>query len=130
MALTKREIQTDPCAIILDQMQRVPDLPVYFDQSIRYTDFLTIVLTALAVLLAVLGLGIGLLAFVGYRQIINAAKKSAVEAVNREIKSYFEGQEFRDVLQVVTGKAVPVDDEPKPTPEKKIGEEYPKEGSV
>ena len=105
-----------------------PNLPVYFDQSIRYTDFLSITLTALAVILAALGIIIGILAFVGYRQILNAGKLAAARAVKVEIREYFEGKEFRNVLAEVTttvqGEGATVQFEfPAAT---KVAEEYPK----
>ncbi len=57
-----------------------PTLPVYVDQSIRYTDYLSIVLSALAVILAVLPIGLATVGLIGYNAIL---KK--VEARAREI---------------------------------------------
>jgi ABC-type uncharacterized transport system YnjBCD permease subunit len=100
----------------------VPDLPVYVDQSIRYTDFLSITLTALAVILAVLGVVVAVLAFVGYHQILNAGRQEA----RRAASEYLAGESFKNVLKEVTGAVPQPGVSVAAAAEKEIAKEYPK----
>jgi MFS superfamily sulfate permease-like transporter len=118
--------------MLLQAGPKIPDLPVYVDQSIKYTDFLSIVLTALAVLLTALAIAIGIAAIWGYTKIVEEAKRIATRAAERavetQIRAYFEGP-FRDTLKEVVG--VPVAPAPAPPGEEAqgtVGKPYPETG--
>jgi hypothetical protein len=66
------------------------DLP-----AITYTDFLTITLTALCVILATLGFIVAALAVIGYRDIKKAAKKAAESAIIAKLKEYPDAAEMQ-----------------------------------
>ena len=99
---------------------QAPDLPVYVDQSMRYTDFLSITLTALGLILAGLAIFIAIMAYFGQREIIAAGKRQAKMAVRAELARFFAGKEGKDLIKEVTG-AVPQTG----ADAQKVAEEYP-----
>jgi hypothetical protein len=121
-----------------------PELPVYIDQSMRYTDYLSIALTALAVLLAALAIFIGVAAVVGYSSIKDESRKvaTAVAAdavtgfldkirtetkaiLDDEIKKIREGTDFAESQPPQQG--APESGETASEGES-VGERYPKDG--
>jgi hypothetical protein len=112
----------------------IPDLPVYVDQSIKYTDFLSIVLTALAVVLAALAIAIGIAAIWGYNTIVEEAKRIATRAaetaVESKIRAYFEGQSFRDTLKEVVAPLAPAPPQAGGAGEGTVGKPYPEKGGT
>ncbi len=65
-----------------------PNLPVYLDQSMRYTDYLSITLTALAVMIAILAIVLGIAGFYGYNAIIQLAADRAETAALKKIDEF------------------------------------------
>ena len=65
----------------------------------KYTDFLSITLTALAVILAALGIGLAITGIFGYRAIIGLAADRAEKAALRRIEEFFKESETTAMLK-------------------------------
>lgn len=57
--------------------------------NMAYTDLVAIILTAVAVLVTVLGVGIAIITFIGFHQIKKAAKDAGMRAALAEAKKQF-----------------------------------------
>src|ERR1700676_11934 len=70
-------------------------------QGLRYSEFLSITLTALAVILAALGILIGILALWGYKAIKTEARKAASKAVQDAIQGMISSEQIKDHIKDV-----------------------------
>lgn len=110
---------------------------------ISYEEFISILLTALAVILAALGLGIGALAILGYTQLKRGlhemAKKHVEEAMEKKLKEYptpIDMQNYQNQIvappapnQVAVASNVGVQKEgaDEPAPQRTVSAPYPGE---
>ena len=117
-----------------------PNLPVYLDQSMRYTDYLSITLTALAVMIAILAIVLGIAGFYGYNAIIQLAADRAEKAALKKIEEFLQAVETTEMLKnfvvekLSDGKAAITDqspatikEEPLERPIAKVARRYPKQ---
>lgn len=65
---------------------------------IEYKDFISILLTAITVALAVLALGIAALAIWGYKEFMSKAHDSAVKVADDSVKAYLDSPAFVEAL--------------------------------
>jgi len=57
----------------------------------KYSDFLSVTLTALGLMLGVLAIGLAVAGVFGYRAVIDMASRKAEEAALKRLSEYFEG---------------------------------------
>jgi hypothetical protein len=65
----------------------------------KYSDFLSVTLTALGLMLAILAIGLGVAAIFGYRAIIDLASRKAEEAALKRLSEYFEAEKTSAMLK-------------------------------
>ena len=70
-------------------------------EGFSYSEFLSITLTALAIILAALGILIGILALWGYQAIKTEARKAASKAVEDAIQKMISSEQIRDHIKGV-----------------------------
>src|SRR4051812_34874754 len=69
------------------------------ENSIEYKDLISIILTAVTVVLAALAIGIAILAVWGYRELITNINRRMETLAQDQIRAYIQGEDFRAMAE-------------------------------
>jgi|GEM_PF-3352001 len=99
-----------PAQVLSNAKYALPGLftpnPPVIDQSMKYTDFISITLTGLAVMLAILGISLAILGIFGYRAIINIAAEKAEVAALKRVEAFLQATDVNAMLKALVMRRV------------------------